>query len=85
MILIKPISEIMYVPSIGAYEMLLAFSSDTIHVVDEEITLVESVRQGTDKNGYLCQCSDENDFLETLLLITNMIDKKENPVKYFNL
>jgi hypothetical protein len=65
------------------YPFYLAFSSDTLVVLDEERFLVESILQGVDKDGILCVAENEDKFLEAITVIKEMISMGLNPINYF--
>jgi hypothetical protein len=62
------------------YEFLLAFSSDSLIVLDDKREYVEWIVEGDDKNGVLASTDSEDDFLDAILVIKAIIKSGLNPL-----
>ena len=68
----------------GAYEYLLAFSSDSLIVLDNNRECVEWIVEGNDVKGIVACADSEDNFLDAILTIKNMILSGFNPVSILN-
>jgi hypothetical protein len=68
-----------------SYDYYLAISSDTLVVVNKQIEQVECIIKGTDQQGLLSSCPDEDSFLEALHMVKHTILSGLNPIVVFNL
>jgi|11_taG_2_1085331.scaffolds.fasta_scaffold08909_3 glycosyltransferase involved in cell wall biosynthesis len=62
------------------YHLLLAVSTDSLYVITKDKELVETIRDGKDKKGYLVLAKDEDAFLDAILLFKDAIDMCDNPL-----
>lgn len=62
------------------YQFLLAFSSDSLIVLDDKRECVEWIVEGVDKNGVLASTDSEDDFLDAILVIKAIIKSGLNPL-----
>ena len=69
---------VLYQPSDDCYMYRLGVSSDTLVVISLDGELMETICDGDDPDGILCECLDEDHFLDCIqgikLLISRGID-----------
>lgn len=68
----------------GGYDQLLAFSSDTLLVIDKAKThAIEWILIGNDDDAYVVQASDEDEFLDAIIMIKRLISSGVHPLTLF--
>lgn len=77
--------ESLQVDNVG-YNYLLAVTSDGLYVLDREGTkIVETIVNGSSKEGILGEFTTEDDFLDAINLIKDCLLDGLNPLVVFNL
>lgn len=64
------------------YEFLLGVSTDTLIVLDNNKELVEWIVEGNDTNGVVAQADNEDEFLDSIIIIKEMIASGLNPLTW---
>lgn len=64
------------------YDYYLALSSDSLYVIDRDLSLVESIISGTDREGIYMRADDEDNFLDAIIMFKNMILSNKDPKQY---
>jgi hypothetical protein len=66
------------------YDQLLAFSADTLLVIDKAKTyVIEWILIGNDDDAYVVQASDEDEFLDAIIEIKRLISSGVHPLTLF--
>lgn len=66
------------------YEFLLAFSRDTLLVVDKkQEVVIEWIISGKDNDGFVVQAPDQDSFLDAILTIKAAIEHQVHPLNCF--
>jgi hypothetical protein len=64
------------------YEYLLAVSTDTLIVISkDQQEFIDTIIEGTDRNGYVVLCDNEDSFLDAISIIKEDIISGNNPLE----
>ena len=67
-----------------SYDLLLAFSSDTLLVIDKSKShAIEWIIVGNDDDAYVAQASNEDEFLDGIIEIKQLIGSGVHPLTVF--
>lgn len=68
------------VPNEHTYEFLLGVSADCLLVLDKNNQLVEWIVIGNNTDGVIAAARNEDEFLDSIIIIKQMINNNQNPL-----